>query len=227
LKEFPTIEKATKSRKRTRLAPEQRREQLVLIGARLFAERPFSDVWIEEVADEAGVSRGLIYHYFPNKRDFYAEIVRFGIRGAYDLTKPDETLPPDQWLSDGIDRLLKYVETNANAFRAIYRGTHSVDDEIREVVREGRVRQTERMLLLISPDEPASETVRLAVEGWVSMLDALLLEWLDGREIERRKLVDLLAGSLMGAIVTAMSIDGHADRLEAMKHLAPAVFKPR
>jgi AcrR family transcriptional regulator len=52
---------------RQRLSPERRREQLLQIGARLFAEHPYEDVWIEEVAELAGVSRGLLYHYFPTK----------------------------------------------------------------------------------------------------------------------------------------------------------------
>ncbi len=60
---------------RRRLAPEQRRAQLLDIGARLFADRPYEDVWIEEVAELAEVSRGLMYHYVPTKRDFFAAIV--------------------------------------------------------------------------------------------------------------------------------------------------------
>jgi AcrR family transcriptional regulator len=55
------------ARSRRRLDPEQRRAQLLDIGARLFAERAYEDVWIEEVAELAGVSRGLMYHYFPTK----------------------------------------------------------------------------------------------------------------------------------------------------------------
>ena len=62
-------------RTRRRLSTEERREQLLAVGARLFSESPYDDVWIEQVAEIAGVSRGLLYHYFPTKRDFFAAVV--------------------------------------------------------------------------------------------------------------------------------------------------------
>jgi AcrR family transcriptional regulator len=165
-----------------------------------------------------------VYHYFPNKRDFFSAIVRHGMRHAFDLTAPDPMLPPDKWLIDGIERLVAFVEENANAFRAVFAGRHSVDEDVRAAVRENRDAQVERICALLSPDEPVSETLRLGVEGWIAMLDSMLLEWLDGRRIEREKLVKLACGTLIGTIVTALSADGNRDQIESMRHLAPAVF---
>ncbi len=215
---------ATKTQKRTRLSPEARREQLVEIGARLFAERPFNDVWIEQVAQEAGVSRGLVYHYFPNKSDFFSAIVRHGMRHAFEMTAPDQTLPPDRWLTDGVERLVEFVDSNADAFRAVFAGRHSVDEDVRAAVRENRDLQVERICAVLSPSEPASETLRMAVEGWIAMLDAMLLEWVDGRPIQRDRLVKLACGSLIGAVVSAMHADGKGDQIASMQHLAPAVY---
>ena len=62
-------------RTRRRLSTGERREQLLSVGARLFSESPYDDVWIEQVAEIAGVSRGLLYHYFPTKREFFAAVV--------------------------------------------------------------------------------------------------------------------------------------------------------
>lgn len=191
----------------------------------MFAERPFNDVWIEQVAQEAGVSRGLVYHYFPNKRDFYSAIVRHGMRNAFELTEPDPDLPPDRWLPAGIERLLDYVEQNADAFRAVYSGRHSVDEDVRAALREGREAQIARMCEYVSPEEPPSETLRLGMEGWIAMLDALMLEWLDGRKIEREQLVKLASGSLAGTIASALLADGRADRLADLRHLVPDVFR--
>jgi len=215
---------ATKTQKRTRLSPEARREQLVEIGARLFAERPFNDVWIEQVAQEAGVSRGLVYHYFPNKSDFFSAIVRHGMRHAFEVTAPDPSLPPDRWLSDGVERVVEFVESNANAFRAVFAGRHSVDEDVRAAVRENRERQVERICAVLSPSEPASETLRMAIEGWIAMLDAMMLEWVDGRPIQRDRLVKLACGSLIGAVVAAMHADGKSGELASLKHLAPDVY---
>lgn len=174
------------------------------------------------MAQEAGVSRGLVYHYFPNKKDFYSAIVRHGMRNAFELTAPDPSLPPEEWLTASVARLLNYVEKNADAFRAVYSGRHSVDEEVRAAIREGRDAQVDRICSLISPEGPPSETVRLGVEGWIAMLDAILLEWLDGRSIDRSRLADLLAGSLVGVVVTALRADGENEKVELIRHFAPA-----
>ena len=73
---------------RKRLDREQRRTQLLDIGAQLFADRSYEDVWIEEVAEIAGVSRGLMYHYFPTKRDFFAAIVERESQHLLEVTAP-------------------------------------------------------------------------------------------------------------------------------------------
>jgi AcrR family transcriptional regulator len=176
------------------------------------------------VAQEAGVSRGLVYHYFPNKKDFYSAIVRHGMRNAFELTAPDPSLPPEQWLTSSVERLLHYVETNANAFRAVYSGRHSVDEEVRAAIKDNRTAQVARLCQLISPEEPASETLQLGIEGWIAMLDAMMLEWLDGRRIDRDSLVQLASGSLIGTVVTALRVDGRNDKIKQIRHLAPDSF---
>src|SRR5688572_23935942 len=59
-----------------RLATDERRTQLLDLGRELFNTRPFDDISIDEIAAAAGISKGLLYHYFPSKRHFYVETVR-------------------------------------------------------------------------------------------------------------------------------------------------------
>lgn len=192
----------------------------MVIGARLFAERPFSDVWIEEVAAAAGVSRGLIYHYFPNKRDFYAAVVRYGSEDAIRISEPDSGLPPLERLRASIDHFLEYVEKNENAFRAVHRGQHSADDEIREAVREARDRQAGRVIDYLDPEGGASPTLKLALEGWMNFNNSVILDWLeDGRAIERDVLLELMTGSLVGILIAAMRADGSAELPELLDEL--------
>lgn len=176
------------------------------------------------MAKAAGVSRGLVYHYFPNKRDFFSEIVRHSLKNAYDVSTPAPDLPPERWLIDGIDRLFTLAEKNADAFRAIYTSRHQLDDEVMQAVHDGRELQLIRICEFATPGEAPSDTFRLAMEGWSAMLDAILLEWLDGRAPDRAKNVRIAAGSLAGTIVTALIVDGKGDRLAALQKLAPAIF---
>jgi AcrR family transcriptional regulator len=208
-----------KSKKRTRLSPEDRCEQLVAIGARLFAERPFSDVWIEEVAKQAGVSRGLVYHYFPNKRDFYAAVVRRGAQDALRMTAPDESLPPLERLRTSLDHFLAYVEENENGFRAIHRGQHSADQAIHAVVRESRDLQASRVIEYLNPPGGASPALRLALEGWMNFNNSVILDWLDSPEISREVLLDLTTGSLVGIMIASLRADGSAELPELLDQL--------
>lgn len=208
-----------KSRKRTRLSPDQRREQLVEIGAQLFAERPFSDVWVEQVAEAAGVSRGLVYHYFPNKRDFYAEVVRRGAQETLRITEPDPELPPLQRLRASLDHYLEYVEERENVFRAIHRGQHSSDEGVRAAVRETRDEQSRRIIDQLDPPVVPTPTLMLALEGWMHFNESVVLDWLETREIDREVVLDLMTGSLAGILISAMRADGTAELPELLAEL--------
>lgn len=201
---------AVPAKKRTRLSPADRREQLVSIGARLFAEKPFSDVWIEEVAAEAGVSRGLVYHYFPNKKDFFAAVLRKGAEVALAMTAPVDDLPPRERLRHAIKQSLQYIESNENAVRSIYRGMHSADEEVRALVREVRDTQIQRILAYLPPEAASSPRLRLALEGWLQFNQVVILDWLETREIEREDLVDLCVASCVAVLASALQVDPEA-----------------
>lgn len=196
------------ARKRTRLSPEERKQQLILIGARLFAERPFSDVWIEEVAKEAGVSRGLVYHYFPNKRDFFAEVVRMGAEVSLRLTAPDPSLPPAEQLRTGLNHFLQYVESNEDAFRAIHLGGFSADDEVRGIVRQARDIQLRRLLTYVAPDGEPTPLLELAVSAWMQFNNSVIFDWLDNKQAPREEVIDLMAGALVGVVAAAQRAQG-------------------
>ena len=59
---------------RQRLTPEERRSFLLDVGVRVFSERPFEETSMEDIATEAGVSRRLLYHYFPTKAEYFGAI---------------------------------------------------------------------------------------------------------------------------------------------------------
>ena len=81
-----------------RLSTDARREQLLASGARLLAARPYDEISIEEIANAAGVSKGLLYHYFPTKKDFLVAAIERGDEELGELTAPDPDLPPAEQL---------------------------------------------------------------------------------------------------------------------------------
>src|SRR5215210_6609740 len=86
----------TAPRIRRRLSADERRRQLVGIGLAKIVEKPIQDVSLDDVAAEAGISRGLLFHYFPTKTDFYLACIAAAGRRMLRTTAPDPGLPPEE-----------------------------------------------------------------------------------------------------------------------------------
>ncbi|ORI19356.1 TetR/AcrR family transcriptional regulator [Rhodococcus sp. 1168] len=185
---------------RKRLSPDLRRAQLLDIGSRLFAERPYEDVWIEEVADLAGVSRGLMYHYFSSKRDFFAEIIRVESARILEMTAPDTSLPITEQVAAGLDAYIGYVLAHEHGIRAVNRGAMSGDTEIQAMVTAELGVQQNRILAALPPEVREDEVLRTALRGWVSFVRAVCLDWMDRRTISEEDVRALCLRALEGLL---------------------------
>ncbi|MEU1511559.1 TetR/AcrR family transcriptional regulator [Streptomyces sp. NPDC005811] len=193
-------------RTRRRLSTEERREQLLSVGARLFSESPYDEVRIERVAEIAGVSRGLLYHYFPTKRDFFAAVVERESERMLRMTAAVPGVPVREQLAAGLDAYLEYVETHAHGYRAFHRADAAGDRSVRRVYQRALAAQEEQILAALGADPefgPLFEEradVRLAVRGWLAFITAVCLEWLRGPDLTRDQVRDLCARALLGVI---------------------------
>ncbi|OZC69831.1 TetR family transcriptional regulator [Rhodococcus sp. 06-462-5] len=172
---------------RKRMTPTQRRAQLLEIGSALFAERPYEDVWIEEVADLAGVSRGLMYHYFPSKREFFVEVVRTESERNLDLTAPDTSLPVLEQIAAGLDAYISYTDEHAHGVRAVNRGSLLGDRRIDDILSREFEIQQERILAALPERFRDDEMVRTALRGWVAFVRAVCLDWVERRTLSREQ----------------------------------------
>ncbi|MDX3382559.1 TetR/AcrR family transcriptional regulator [Streptomyces niveiscabiei] len=194
-------------RVRRRLSAEERREQLLSVGAQLFSESPYDEVWIEQVAEIAGVSRGLLYHYFPTKRDFFAAVVERESVRMLRLTAAVPGVPAREQLSAGLDVFLGYVESHAHSFRAFHRADAAGDQAVRRVYQRALAAQERQILAALAADPEFGPLfgerpeVRLAVRGWLAFMTSVSLEWLRGGELSRAQVRDLCARALLGVLV--------------------------
>ncbi|MEW2119859.1 TetR/AcrR family transcriptional regulator [Streptomyces sp. NPDC005474] len=193
-------------RTRRRLSTGERREQLLSVGARLFSENPYDDVWIEQVAEIAGVSRGLLYHYFPNKRDFFAAVVERESERMLRMTAAVPGVPAREQLAANLDAFLAYVEEHAHGYRAFHRADASGDQAVRKVYQRALAAQERQILVALAADPEFGRLseerpeLRLAVRGWLAFTTAVCLEWLRGSDLSREQVRDLCARSLLGTL---------------------------
>ncbi|WP_220814288.1 TetR/AcrR family transcriptional regulator [Pseudomonas paralcaligenes] len=189
----------------SRLEPDARRAHLLEIGAAAFADHPFDEVQIDRIAQLAGVSRGLLYHYFPNKRDFFAEIVRSGCADILSRTTPNPGLPGPERLRASLDAYLDYVEQHPKVYRAVFRGAGSSDTRIAEIVNNNLDQQTKRLIDGLNLETPANGVLRIAVRAWMAFVIHAVLDWMDRESaVSRSEVRDLAARTLESAIQAAL-----------------------
>lgn len=186
-----------------RLDVDERRQQLLERGAELFTSHPYEELSMSKIAAEVGISKGLLYHYFPSKQAYFEATLGAWAEQLRERTEPDPDLPPIEQLKGSLDAFLELVEENAVAYRNLMRSAAGVA-EIRELIEAVRRQTAERILAGIYPQDPPPKA-RIAVSGWLWFMDGACLDWVEHRDVEREELRDLLLGVLMGALLATGS----------------------
>ena len=180
----------------SRLDPAQRREQILDAADALFAERAYDEVSIEDVARAAGVTRGLVHHYFGGRKDVYLALVeRIGALREDRLTPPVGRSARAR-VADDVSRWLDWTDANRTIWLAtLGRGEDLADPDVRGVVGD-LVRRAVALLAArhaeIAEDSPR---LRYALECWTGLNRAATRRWLTG-EATREATHELLASTL-------------------------------
>lgn len=186
---------------RTRLSRKDRSDQLLDLGAELFASRSYEDVHIEEIADLAEVSRGLLYHYYPNKRAFFAALLRREAARMIELTEPDPSLGVLGQLSAGIDTYLEHCKENAHGAKVVYSGWGSADPEVQQIINEALRIQEDRIVNAVNAGAPATEFLRIAVRGWLAFMRSACHDWLNSMDIGKEDVRDMCTNALVATLL--------------------------
>ena len=168
---------------RVRLDVEERRRQLIELGLQHFGERAYDDVSVDAIAEAAGISKGLLYHYFPTKRAYYAATVREGAARLVASTNTGDGGDPLVSLDAGLQAYLTYAKAHAKAYATLMRSGVGVDPEIARIVDETRATFVDRLIAGFAGSQSGglldAPVVRLALRGWVGFAEAASLGWVE------------------------------------------------
>jgi AcrR family transcriptional regulator len=190
----------------TRLDVDERRRRLLELGTELFARHGYEELSMARIAREAGISKALLYHYFPSKQAYFAATLEQAAAELAEVTQPDPEKPPVEQLAGSLDAYLGWVERHMGAYDKLIRSVGAVP-EVREMVERVRDETAERILAGL-PNERTPE-LRAAVRGWLWFMDGVVLDWIEHRDLDRQRILGLLLGTLLGA-VTASGSPGDA-----------------
>jgi AcrR family transcriptional regulator len=189
----------------TRLDVDERRRRLLELGAELFARHGYEELTMAQIAREAGISKALLYHYFPSKQAYFAATLEQAAEELAEVTEPDPDRPPVEQLSTSLDAYLRWVERHMGAYDKLIRSVGAVP-EVRELVERVRGETADRILAGLAADRnvgPPTPMLRAAVRGWLWFMDGAVLDWIEHRDMDRRRLHGLLLGTLLGAVTAA------------------------
>ena len=184
-----------------------RREELLEVGLRLFSVRAYDELLLDDIAAEAGVAKGLIHYYFGSKRGYYVAIVQEAAREMRERLDADATHPPAERLRRSLDAYLLYAEEHSAGYRTLLGGGIGSDPEVL-AIRDGERTFVFELILggLGLPGDPPP-ALRAALEGWLSFVEGVSLDWLVRRDLEREAVRDLLVVALAGALHAARTVD--------------------
>jgi AcrR family transcriptional regulator len=192
----------------SRLEVDARRAQLLEVATERFGQRPYDQVSVEDIADAAGVSRGLLYHYFPGKRSLYIAVIRAGIARLIDGATPPDDLPPGEQLRYSLDAYISHVLDQKHAYQmALHASSFSDDDEVYALIDSARTALVDRVLASLDPRDRRRAGVELALHGWVGYVESICLRWLAHRDVPRETLVELMAHPLSPILAYARKLD--------------------
>ena len=194
----------------SRLGVEERRRQLLAMGTELFTRHSYDELSMADIARHAGISKGLMYHYFPSKQDYFVATLQQAAAELAAVIEPSGAGSPLEQLTASVDAWLTWIDGNSEAYAKLMQSATSVG-EVSELIEGIREATAQRILAGLSPEADPPPAMRSAVKGWLWFMDGALLDWVAHRDLERSALRDQLLGTLLGALAAAAGPDaGHA-----------------
>jgi AcrR family transcriptional regulator len=215
---------------RRRLSPDDRRNELLALGAEVFGQRPYDEVRIDEIAERAGVSRALMYHYFPDKRTFFAAVVRAeGERlFAATSTPPDPGQSLFEQVREGVLAYVRYDEEHPHGAWAAYIGMGSSDPVLRGIEDADNDRQADRIIGRITDavgrtmDSKVERDLRVTIYGWLAFTFEMCRQRLIDPSIDAGYVADACAHALLDAVVRVPGIPDQLTEVVRLGHVTAA-----
>jgi AcrR family transcriptional regulator len=189
---------------RLRLGVDERRAQLLSLGKNIFGSHCFDGISTDEIASMAGVSKGLLYHYFPSKRSFYIATIQALAEELLAATEPSPLPDPTEGIQSAVRRFLLFVGENEAIYKTLIQGGIGSDPECQQILDQLRATIAAR-LLTISEAPPYPEQ-QLRLYGWIGMAEFVAIRWLEAKTITREEAEDTLITSACWAIFGDASI---------------------
>jgi AcrR family transcriptional regulator len=190
----------------TRLQVDERRRQVVETGAKLFTEHAFEEISMRQIAEAAGISKALLYHYFPSKIELFKAAVAEQAAELQRMIEPTGEGSPFEQLTRSLDAYLGWIEANSLAWTKMMQSAATMP-EAGEFVEAFRNQTLEQLVLRLTGRRKPRPVLRNALQGWLGYVDAAILDWVGAGDLGRDQVRDLIIAAFGAALMTAQHAD--------------------
>jgi AcrR family transcriptional regulator len=198
--------------KRLRLKVDERRQRILAVAIGLFSSRAYEDIAIDDIAAQAGMSKGLLYHYFSTKRELYLATLQRVVAELRDETSPDWSLPWNERMHTNLRTFLNFIEQRPTLYISVLRGGVGADTEARAIVDQF-IDVIVTRILTDAETSASTEILPLAAHGWVSLIIDVSLQWVSQykEQIDKESVLELLERAFYALLPrTIQTVTGQA-----------------
>jgi AcrR family transcriptional regulator len=177
----------------------------------MFAQKPYDHVMVQDIAAVAGVSRALLYHYFPTKRDLYVAIFQRASDRFLSRVSRDQQLPLAEQLATALEAHIQSVVDHPFEAVTINCITSSDDRAIQAIVAEELNVVGHRLVDQLVAQGRPRDAGEILVGGWLAFVRAACVKWIDSQNISRADLTEMC----LRAFDCALDIPTPTSRLRA------------
>jgi AcrR family transcriptional regulator len=184
-----------------RLDVDARRAQLLELGTELFAKHAYDELSMAAIAREAGISKALLYHYFPSKEEYFKATLAEAAAELAARTAPDESRPPLEQVRHSTRAFVEWVGERRESYVKLLASAGAVS-EVRDLVTTIRDFTAERILDGLVAEQARTPAKRAAVRGWLWFMDGVLLDWIEHGDRDAEEVADSLVDSLQALVAS-------------------------
>jgi AcrR family transcriptional regulator len=191
-----------------------RRERLIATAIRLFSERSYEEVSVQEIAASADVAAGLLYYHFTDKQGLYAaglERLAHQLRGDVKAATDDPShSSPLERLLAGLKAQLEFVQRHPTVLRDL--NGLAPEPKVRKIVDRQWRERLELATAALPEGVESTKTVRATIEGWLHFVDGIQIAWLKDRNLTAEQLCELCCHVLMASVSSAAKFERQTDQ---------------
>jgi AcrR family transcriptional regulator len=186
-----------------RLPPAQRRDQLIDAALEIAARNGYENLAFEKVANRAGVTRNLVYHYFPGGRQ---ELLEAAVHRAGELLSSDWVTDPEvplgERLAANLNRMMDHAAEPTDAWLLYRQGRGTVDPALLEIAALYREQVISNISLNQLGTSKPPPVVRIALDGFLAYVETVVEAAIED-DLPREQVIELVGGTLMAAMNAA------------------------